>query len=83
MADKKVYRRVKDGAGNVVSLFDSWSSKFIPVDADNADYQKHLLLISQSKALLLDAGESLPAGVTDADVQPSLPKLGIESSSPQ
>ena len=80
MADKKVYRTVKGSNGAVVSIYDSHTETFIPVDTENADYQLHLLLLAQNKALLLDAGAALPVGVVDADVKPNQPKLGVEPS---
>jgi ribosomal protein S18 acetylase RimI-like enzyme len=80
MADKKIYRRIKGSTGDVVSIFDSHTNRFIPADEDNADYAAYLVLLAQGKALLLDDGEALPGGVTDADVKPDLPLLGVELS---
>lgn len=65
MADKHIFRNVKDASNNIVALYDSHHKKTIPVNAANSDYIAFQHLVSQGKALALDDGETLPEGVND------------------
>ena len=65
----KIYRAIRDG-DTLVGLQDEISKSCIPISTDNSDYTNYLKLLELNLALLLEAGEALPDGVTSTQEAP-------------
>lgn len=68
MAEKRVYRRIKDEAANLVGLWDGNDNVNIPLSDGNRHYEQYKGLLALDLAVLLDMGEALPEGVSNSSI---------------
>lgn len=64
MANKHVYRNVKDG-NVVLGVYDSHAHHSIPADPRNRHYRAFLAKQADGDSIVLDVGEDIPDGVVD------------------